>query len=327
VATAEPVRFELERMAADDGVLEVAGRWTGVRGRRFMRPSLAAVGAPARALASLEHKPWAPDEGSHWIATFPWPGAVAEIEALELVVAPDLAVVLPAPSTDAGDVRELTLEARSPEPGEKPASVRDQALESRDQALESRDQALESRDQAVEERGHALRAREEAILAREEAVQACEEAARVREEAVRARDQAMRERDEFHVRHAELQTALELVGAELVQAVLAREEAMVMLASAQPERSRLEPVRVDGARPERTGDGPNGARPDPAPVEGVRPDRASAARSAAAAAARNRLSQVNVYSTGDAQLWHVRILTIAALTAIVVDLLIIVGTK
>src|SRR5918999_1342196 len=35
------VSFEVERFAWADGRLEVTGRWYGIRGRRFLRPSLA----------------------------------------------------------------------------------------------------------------------------------------------------------------------------------------------------------------------------------------------------------------------------------------------
>src|SRR3954469_25574533 len=59
---ASDVAFDVERFewTAIDR-LEVRGRWTGVRGRRFMRPSLSVVigRGRRRLIALLDHKPWA----------------------------------------------------------------------------------------------------------------------------------------------------------------------------------------------------------------------------------------------------------------------------
>jgi hypothetical protein len=94
------VSFELERFElAGDERIEISGRWFGVRGRRFVRPSLtvSADGQTRRSLAVLEHKPWAPSEGETWIAAFPWEAdAAAEVVDAELAVAPGIAVSLPA---------------------------------------------------------------------------------------------------------------------------------------------------------------------------------------------------------------------------------------
>ena len=92
--------FEVERFewTAPDR-LEVAGRWSGLRGHRFLRPTLdlEVSGKRKRMLAILEHKPWAAEEGEQWIAAFAWTGAQAGIETAELTVSPDLAVQLPLP--------------------------------------------------------------------------------------------------------------------------------------------------------------------------------------------------------------------------------------
>src|SRR5690349_19861939 len=97
----DTVVFDVERCAwtAPDR-LEVAGRWFGVRGWRFVRPTLDLDGPDGRRrlLALLEHKPWAPAEGEPWIAAFAWEGDPADIERAELTVTPNLAVELPAPS-------------------------------------------------------------------------------------------------------------------------------------------------------------------------------------------------------------------------------------
>ena len=98
--TAGSIFFELDRFDSSEGDrLELSGRWFGVRGRRFMRPSLVLIadGANFRALADLEHKPWAAEDGERWEAAFPW-SADAELLEAELSVAPDITVRLPAPS-------------------------------------------------------------------------------------------------------------------------------------------------------------------------------------------------------------------------------------
>ena len=59
------VTFEVERFEwASDDRLEVVGRWFGLRGHRFLRPTLdvEVSGARRRMLAVLEHKPWAAEE-------------------------------------------------------------------------------------------------------------------------------------------------------------------------------------------------------------------------------------------------------------------------
>src|SRR5438552_7706966 len=88
-----PISFELERFERVDGRLQLDGRWFGVRGLRFVRPTLTIVfgdGTSSRALADLEHKPWAPFDGEEWTAAFP---AAEEIKVLdaELAVAPGIA--------------------------------------------------------------------------------------------------------------------------------------------------------------------------------------------------------------------------------------------
>jgi hypothetical protein len=101
--TPEPdqVSFKVERLAfARSGRLEVSGRWYGVRGRRFMRPTLiyrqAAKEGEQRVLADLEHKPWAAENGSRWTAAFALEIALEDAAEMELAVAPDITVPLAA---------------------------------------------------------------------------------------------------------------------------------------------------------------------------------------------------------------------------------------
>jgi hypothetical protein len=98
---APTVTFQVERFGwtADDR-LEVVGRWFGLRGHRFLRPSLdfEVGGRGRRLLALLEHKPWVADEGGEWVAAFAWKGDPVEFAEAELAVGPDLAVTLPPPA-------------------------------------------------------------------------------------------------------------------------------------------------------------------------------------------------------------------------------------
>jgi hypothetical protein len=74
----------------------VAGRWFGVRGRRFVRPTLTLIhkGAAVRALADLEHKPWAAEDGEVWTAAFALDESLDGAREIELSVAPDIIVEL-----------------------------------------------------------------------------------------------------------------------------------------------------------------------------------------------------------------------------------------
>jgi hypothetical protein len=95
-ATGE-VAFEVERAGwPTPDRLEVVGRWFGVRGRRFIRPTLYvdADGQARRLLAVLDHKPWAVEEGEEWIAAFAWEGDPVDLAGSELTVSPGIAVEL-----------------------------------------------------------------------------------------------------------------------------------------------------------------------------------------------------------------------------------------
>ena len=102
VAEARPsVTFAVERFGwVDDERLEVAGRWFGLRGQRFLRPTLDVEvdGRNRRLLALLEHKPWAADDGEEWVAAFGWQGEPIQLVSAELAVGPDLAIELPPPT-------------------------------------------------------------------------------------------------------------------------------------------------------------------------------------------------------------------------------------
>jgi hypothetical protein len=96
--------FELEHFewTADDR-LEVTGRWFGVRGRRFVRPTLhvRVEGRRRRLIAVLDHKPWAADTEALWTAAFTWSGDHAGVTGARLEVSPDVILDLPNPGAKA----------------------------------------------------------------------------------------------------------------------------------------------------------------------------------------------------------------------------------
>lgn len=108
--------FEVERVewtSADR--VEVAGRWFGVRGRRFIRPTLDVEvdGEPRRMLAVLDHKPWAAQDGESWVAAFTWVGEPVDLAGSELTVAPDLTVELLSPGTKGPEKRRYSRPSRA----------------------------------------------------------------------------------------------------------------------------------------------------------------------------------------------------------------------
>jgi predicted nucleic acid-binding Zn-ribbon protein len=100
--------FELERFERSKGRLKLTGRWFGVRGRRFVRPTLTVEvqDGRVRALADLDDKPWAAEDGEPWTASFPWSDE-GRLQGSELSVAPDIAIPLPAPGARRGRAQRL----------------------------------------------------------------------------------------------------------------------------------------------------------------------------------------------------------------------------
>ena len=229
-ATSEPakaargtVSFELERFERADGRLELSGRWFGVRGMRFVRPTITlglGDGSASRLLADLEHKPWAPEDGERWEAAFPCAEDVAVLDA-ELAVAPGIAIPLPAPGEELPDSDLLAALPRTP-PSESrrksaPARTRGsrcpQRSDVRDElsALHEETQRLRHepiRLQTELDRSEELRKSVEdelerlklnadgAVARRDSAVDRFEGATAERDEAVRTRDEAVRAQNE-----------------------------------------------------------------------------------------------------------------------------------
>lgn len=178
--------FDLEEFRTEHDRVVVRGRWSGTRGMRFVRPTL--LVGEREVLATLDHKPWAPDAGVLWTAAFPWKGTAIEPQDAALAVtpavtvplvaggraapeptppAPVLAVEDTAPPADRG--RELDAMHRRLARVER---ERDQALAEQhrerqraDDAVAAQRRAQAQRDVAVRQVGQAREARDETLVA------------------------------------------------------------------------------------------------------------------------------------------------------------------
>jgi hypothetical protein len=226
--------FEVERFEWTAGDrLELAGRWFHVRGRRFLRPTLDVEvdGRIRRLLATLEHKPWASEEGEEWQAAFTWDGEVADIDAAQLTVGPDLAVELGPPATSDG-LQSRRRKAVGPELGAARAELKQLRAELERERDERRAEADDLRERlaGAEETGRSLRATLHGTQEQASVAQAAAE--RRREELERERDAALAERAE--------------IAGELEVARRERDAARGRLTSTESELDALARVRDEG---------------------------------------------------------------------------------
>jgi hypothetical protein len=285
------VSFELERAEVQDDRLVLTGRWSGVRGMRFMRPTLVVDDRPL--LATLDHKPWAPD-GDPWVAAFPWPGGKVNPKQMVLTVAPTVTVPL-VPGAKAAPAKPRA--AESPPKAATPEAVgriREDRLETeigflreelqaavaeRD-ALRAQLDATRDRASETEEQVRSSEAgRDELRAARSTAERERDRVAAQLDEAIRERDAAVRTRERMEAQRDEAVQAMEAVEAARDQALAERAEAVsrrdeVLLAHealqrqvnatlADDDRARFS--REDAPAPEDVGpDEPIGVRTIPA---------------------------------------------------------------
>jgi hypothetical protein len=217
------VTFEVERFEPRGrDQLALSGRWFGLRGRRFVRPTLTlGTGADRRrALADLEHKPWAAEDGELWEATFPYEANGARPRHIELTVAPDITIALPSPGSGASEQRIKARPRRDdlldnlrgarrdgrPAPGSRNGSDPSRGVRSvarREDGLEAQREAPRVPDPPVTAAAapdpvaaaQALTRRDAAAGRVTEAISQRDKAARAYEQAVRARDHATHELD------------------------------------------------------------------------------------------------------------------------------------
>jgi len=295
--TAGEIFFELDRFELGDGDrLELSGRWFGVRGRRFVRPTLALIveGGRSRALADLEHKPWAPEDGRAWHAAFPWDPDAGVLEA-ELSVAPDITVRLPAPSPrlesaqrielisrdDSRPMRPIT-RGRSDHTAEaetrsaptrrraaKPADGRDELKALREELAAMRSELdrvrseLEAAQTASAESANTAAAAGVELAAAQErrdaAVGRLDAAIEARDAATRARDQVAAERDRERLAREQLAAERDRVEQSARRIGAELEQAQDALEQAVHERQNAAQAR-DRALGERDALAQNGAR-------------------------------------------------------------------
>jgi hypothetical protein len=247
----EGVAFEVDHFAWIDDRLEVSGRWYGLRGHRFVRPALTVEvdddgDDRRRMLADLEHKPWAADDGTDWIAAFPWDGEPVELARAELAVAPTLAVDLPLPRLPRGHKRGSSGKRQRPTATTKAAPPREPAtpVPEPDGATGERDALAGEREALARERDEAVRERDSLARERDEAAADHDKLARERDEAVAKRDPLARERDEAVDDRAALARERDAAVRARAAAVAERDEARRSLAAAIAERDRSEEARA-----------------------------------------------------------------------------------
>ncbi len=254
------VAFEVQRFEwTSRDRLELVGRWSGLRGHRFLRPTLDVQvdGERRRMLAVLDHKPWAPAEAQDWVAAFTWRGEPANFDDAELTVSPDLAVQLPAPGGSAahGEVKDATpsadrLPARRPRSavleGELAA-----ALAEVERVGEELERTRAAHSEAAKELRERLRGEHTKIRELEAELEQARAAIALTEEA--AAEDSDRLRDERDAAGAERDAAVvarDAALAEAEEARGARDEVLQKLSAAEGERDALAEAR-DRARLER----------------------------------------------------------------------------
>jgi hypothetical protein len=254
------VAFEVERFEwTSRDRLELVGRWSGLRGHRFLRPTLdvQVEGERHRMLALLEHKPWAPEDGRDWVAAFTWRGEPANFDEAELTVSPDLAVQLPAPggAVEHGEVHAATpaadrLPARRPRSAVLETELA-AALAEVERAGEELERTRAMHSEAAKELRERLREEHTKIRTLETEIEQTRAGIALADEA--AAEDADRLRDERDAAAAERDAAMvarDAALAEADEARSARDEAIEKLSGVEGERDALAEAR-DRARLER----------------------------------------------------------------------------
>ena len=254
------VAFEVARFEwTSRDRLELVGRWSGLRGHRFLRPTLDVLvnGERRRMLADLEHKPWAPEDGHDWVAAFIWRGEPANFDDAELTVSPDVAVQLPAPGGSVEhDEAQPTTPAAERLPARRPRSAVLEAelaaaLAEVERVGEELERTRATHSEAAGELRERLRGEHAKIRTLETELEQARAAIALAEEA--AAEDADRLRDERAAAAAERDAAMvarDAAVAEADEARGARDEALEKLSAVEGERDALAEAR-DRARLER----------------------------------------------------------------------------
>ena len=228
VAQAGRVVFEPDRFAmTSEDLCVVEGRWFGVRGRRFIRPSLTVTseGNETRLLADLADKPWAAEDGEPWKATFSVTLEIADIEKAELTVAPDITIAL----------HDFPDAPASPKP--KPSGGRAQPSRARRSRAPSRPDAGEHRRRELAHALEAAKAEKANVAARLDALLGeLTEVARERDEISAERDHLIAQRDRLAAERDEAANATDAARVACDRAVEDRDAATAALRRAESDR-------------------------------------------------------------------------------------------
>jgi hypothetical protein len=225
VARVSRVEFQPAHFEVIGDRCQVKGRWFGVRGRRFIRPTLTAVvdGRPIRLLADLVDKPWTAEDGEPWQATFPFTHERARFQKAELTVAPDVTITLPTPQRPAGSTRN-----KSSPRGAGATPLDHGARKSRGSGLGARDGQADAlaRELAELRKAHSQLLRRIDRLEADKArtAQSLDEMSRTLRQVTRERDEANAARDRIAAELEAMQRARDEVMAErdAVRAAIAR---------------------------------------------------------------------------------------------------------
>ena len=244
------VAFEVERVEwPSPGRVEVVGRWFGVRGRRFIRPTLDVEvdGERRRMLAVLDHKPWAVEDGQDWIAAFDWEGDPVDLAGSELTVGPNVAVELAAPGEKHSPEKRISRRPRSDVLGDELAAVRAKANRlTRELHAARAEHSAEMTRTAVEQEAELERVRaEHAAVAQDAEHRAAElrgELDTVRDKLTRLETALQKARDELAVARSDATEVRE--GLERERATIAEEASR----AATEEAERLRTERDDARR-------------------------------------------------------------------------------
>jgi hypothetical protein len=246
------VTFEVERFEwASDDRLEVVGRWFGLRGHRFLRPTLdvEVAGERRRMLAVLEHKPWAAEEGEEWVAAFAWRGERAKLDDAELTVSPDLAVQLPLPHGSVDGSGAATAAGTQGRPARRPrtAVLEGELATALAEVARLTDELAKARESHSET---ARELRERARIAQEETKRLESELEQATGRLATAEAHAERRLEELRRELGDAASARDGAGAEAAAARAERDGALKKLAELERERDALVEAR-DRAREER----------------------------------------------------------------------------
>lgn len=285
-------RFAVEDLRVRDGELRVRGRWSGIRGLRFLRPTLIVEGR--QVLATLEHKPWAPREDVDWVVAFPWDGDAKAAAGASMEVAPSVIVPLgkglAAPSSRSERLWEARTAARREPvlgplyevPGPAPAdpvaspllaSPAPVPVESGPREVEPAAARVPAAVPAAELRAVEAERDEQRRAARIVEVQR-DRALEMRDEAVRDREAALRTRDRMVQQHDEAVAAAETAARDRESRVAEAERSVRAMRAERDEareqrdvlRAQRDEVLVAHRSLEKVLDGERASRDRGAPV-------------------------------------------------------------